>query len=120
MADITATVTQPQGRSALITWSAMAGTDLGVGKKVADFPDKTVSVRGTFDSATMTLKGSMNSTDGLNGTWFTLTDPQGNNIAKTSAAIEAVMENPVWIKPDISGGGASCALIVELNCVQGV
>jgi hypothetical protein len=101
---------------------------------VADFPDKTLHVFGSdFDSGTMTLKGSNDpraAVDRAAGTlytsktadWQSLVDPQGNAIAKAAAAIEAVLEDPQYISPVMSGGGASTSkfITVVLLCRGGI
>ena len=70
---------------------------------------KSVQIEGTFDSATVVLEGS---NDGTN--WKTLTDPQGNAISKTAAAIEAIEENTRYVRPNSSGGGATQSITVTL------
>src|SRR3990172_5842911 len=52
-----------------------------------DYPDRTVQILGTIDTATVLFEGSL---DGTN--WATLTDPQGNPLSKTGVAIEGVQE----------------------------
>lgn len=101
MATVNHTKTNPSGIAGveLFTWSAMGNADKG---DAAGFPqnaDKSVQIDGTFGSATVVLQGSL---DGSN--WFTLTDPQGNAISKTSAALETIEENVLYIRPSTSGG----------------
>ena len=92
-------------------WLAMANADapdaLGDGDGAVAFADKTVQ----FDSAawggaTATLEGSNDGTS-----WFGLSDPQGAAISMTVNGLVAVLENPRYIKPVLSGGAAS-----SINC----
>jgi hypothetical protein len=76
--------------------------------------DKTVYVTGTFDSAVITLEGSNNN---ASGTFVNLKDPQGNVItwSATTSGIDAVLHNPMFIKPRCSGAtGGSSGLTVIL------
>ncbi len=93
----------------VVSWTPLAGTDVGSAVELPRLSDRTVQILGTFDSATVVLQGSLNGTD-----WVTLTDPQGNAISKTAAAIEAVTEVVRFIRPSLSGGLGSCAVTVLL------
>jgi len=55
------------------------------------------------------------SSDGTNYT--TLTDPQGNALSKTADFIEALLENPLYIRVSTSGGTNS-TIPVYLTCVK--
>ena len=99
-------------------WLAIANADtpdtLGDNGGAVAFADKTVQ----FDSAawggtTATLEGS---NDGTN--WFGLSDPQGTAISMTANGLSAVLENPRYIKPVLTGGAASvvnCRLVGRAN-----
>jgi len=72
--------------------------------------DKTVHISGTFDSRTVVIEGSM---DGTN--YVTLKDPQGLAMSYTSADMEVVLGNPLWIRPKcIRGEGLPNVTIVLL------
>lgn len=92
-------------------WTPLAGTDDGTLESPVRYPDKTVQVTGTFDSATVTMQGS---NDGAS--FFTLKDAQGNDVALSSggATAASLIENPQYIRPLVSGGGGSTALTVTL------
>lgn len=78
----------------------MTGADTGVGVILADFPDKTIVVGGaTWGGATLLVEGS---NDGTN--YVTLTDPQGNALSKTADFVEAILENPLYLRVSTSGG----------------
>lgn len=82
------------------TWTGLTGTDTGAAHSCPQLADKTVQISGTFATATVVIEGS---NDG-GSTWFTLTDPQGNNISKTAAAMETIAENPQMIRPKLTAG----------------
>lgn len=104
MSTVNHTKTQPSGINSveLFTWAAMGGSDVGDAVGFPQNADKCVQIDGTFGSATVVIQGS---NDGSK--WFTLTDPQGNAISKTSAALEQIEEVPLYIRPSISGGTGS-------------
>lgn len=99
----TATTTFLSGYNAhMVDWTTITtgtgSTATGDVVEVAMGNDRSVQIDGTFDSATVVFQGS---NDGTN--WFSLTDPQGNAISKTSAAIEAISELTRYVRPSISG-----------------
>lgn len=102
MATITPTRAEHPGPSYLLTWETMGNDDTGTAVKIPGAADKTVTVTGTFGGATVTLQGSNDNTN-----WFTLTDPQGNDIAFTAAGMEIIMENPLWIRAITVGGSGT-------------
>lgn len=61
-----------------------------------------------FGTGTVVVQGS---NDGTN--WFSLTDPQGNAISKTTASLETIMETPLYTRAAITGatGGESVPVI---------
>lgn len=103
MATITPTLVKKGGGGMdtiyVATWAAMGNADTGTEIQMAQASDRSVQVSGTFGGATVVLQGS---NDGTN--WVTLTDPQGNAISKTSAAIEQIEEATLSIRPVTSGG----------------
>lgn len=98
--------------AALFTWTGLDSDDSGIPITIVDYTDQTVVVRGTFGAGgSLTMQGSM---DGTN--WYTLTDPQGNALTKTSAGIEMVVEAPLYIRPLVTAGDGTTSLTVELLC----
>lgn len=84
------------------TWNDLATGDVGQSVIIPQCPDKTVSFTGTFGGATVVLKGCNDletETD-----WFTLKDIDGNDISLTAAAMVVVEQNPVRIRPEVTGG----------------
>lgn len=90
------------------TWTGLTGSDVGDALVCPNLPDKTVHITGTFNLDTVIMQGS---NDG-GTTWTQLTDPQGNNISKTAAGVEAIEENPIAIRPSTSGGTGSVNVTV--------
>ena len=87
------------------TWAAMGNADVGAaldpdGGGIA-FADKTVQIVATlYGGATIVIQGS---NDGTN--WFTLTNPNNDNLSFTTGdQLEAILENPLYIRPKTSGG----------------
>lgn len=80
------------------TWTLTDADPTGTAIEVADLADKTVQLAGDFGGGTVTIEGS---NDGSN--WATLTDPQGNALSKVAAAIELIAENPLQVRPKITG-----------------
>lgn len=114
MATITAVKQDTTGMVGILLylWEALTAANLdGSRIRCPQYTDKTVQILGTFDGATCTMQGS---NDG--STWFSLTDPQGNAIAKAAAAGEAIIESPLWIRPLVSGAGAGTDLDVYIIC----
>lgn len=101
------------------TW-ALDGDDSGRMIEFHNFSDKcvhiySVTAGSSFNTASITLYGSNDPraiVDRDAGTlfasatasWVALTDPQGNAITKTAAAIEQLLENPLYILPVVTLG----------------
>lgn len=85
----------------------MGNADTGVPIEFGEHMDMTVQITGTFGSATIVIQGSNDGT-----TYTTLTDPQGNAISKTSAAIETIAECPRFVRPSSSGGTGTAVDVV--------
>ncbi len=93
-------------------WETLTSTNLdGAAISIAGAADRSVQIIGTFDTCTIVLQGSNEATP---SNWHTLTDPQGNPITKTAAALEAILENVTWIRPLMSSAGASSDIDVIL------
>lgn len=111
-------------------WEAMDADDSGQAAFFPNYADMTVHIKGVFNGGTVTLYGSNDivavRADIAAGTlfgsataeWVTLVDPQGNGIAKTSAAIETILENPAYILPVVTGGGGTTAIEVSIVAHQ--
>lgn len=110
MAERTATRVDSFGYAVLYTWSGLLNGDTGNAVEMPEYGDRTFQVTGTFGTGgTVVLQGS---NDGTN--WVSLTDPQGNAISKTAAAMETVMETPRYVRPNITAGDGSTSLAVTI------
>lgn len=102
----TVAVTIPESGIQLASWTGLSGTQNGDGVKFARFPDKTVTVSGTFTG--ITIQGSNDATN-----WVSLHDPQGVVITFTAAGAQAISENPLYIRP--SGNTVTNAVVTVLG-----
>lgn len=106
----TVLTTYPAVGSSLSTWTALANGQAGDNISAFQFSDKTVQVGGTFGvGGSVTIQGSNDGT-----TWNTLTDLQGNALTMTASAIEAISENPRYIRPNVTAGDGTTALNVTI------
>lgn len=95
------------------TWPDALQSGTFSAQSVANLPDKTVTVTGTFGTGgTVTILGSNDDTS--TGTFIGLTDPQGNTISFTADGVETIMENTRWIKPQITSGTSSTSVTVKI------
>ena len=79
------------------------------------YSDKTVQVTGTFGSVTIRGSNKANPNDATSGDWFTLSDPQGNDLTFTAAGGSLIAENPLWISPITTGGSGYEVIIVGVK-----
>lgn len=99
----------------LNVYGTMGNTDTGTAVALGGYGDKSIQVTGTFGTGgSCTLEGSNDLTNPTN--WFTLTDPTGTAIAITSAGGKAVTEASVWIRPHVTAGDGTTALVVKVFC----
>ena len=115
MAAIGYTVQYLQEMTMLATWPALNSTDTtGVPFEAPDYSDMTVQISGTFGAGTLTMQGSNDGT-----TWFSLTDPQGNAIAKNSAGMECIEEAPRYVRPSLGSANTTDSINVLLKATRG-
>jgi len=95
-----------------VTWT-LAGGDTGKPYPCPHYPDKNVSVSGTFDSATVTIQGS-DEIIAVPTLYYTLHDQSDNDITFTTARGEQIVNNPYQIRPSVSAG-TSTAVVVRLT-----
>jgi type IV secretory pathway TrbL component len=93
-----------------VTWNAVTEADTCAPVECGDFADRSVQIAGTFGAATVTFQGSNDDT-----TYSILTDPQGNNISKTSAGLEEITEVTAYAKPVATGGTSQSLKIVMVG-----
>ena len=98
-----------------VKWANVSNGDTGRPFDGARFPDKTVEFTGTFGTGGgISIKGGNATSDG--GTFTELVDPQGNAIVKTAAAVETILENVRWFRPEVTGGDATTSLTTIMIC----
>ncbi len=113
MATKTATLTDVSpngdGSAMLVVWAAVTNADTWAAIKMPGFTARSISVQGTFDSATIVINGSI---DGTNYTG--LTNMAGTAISRTTAAVVGVSEAVLYYQPATSGGGGSQSSVVSM------
>lgn len=117
MSEIKATITELQnagfGDAYKVVWPLLAGSDTGEAVELFGFNDRSVQVEGTFDSGTVTMKGSNDSTN-----FEGVRDPSSTALTFTTAGLKGVLEACRQMKPVVSGGGGSCSLTVTMICAR--
>ena len=109
MATRNPTVTYDYNR-ATVVWTGLLNGDDGAAFEGFDWADASVQITGTFG-----VGGSINMTGSNDGTnYVVLTDPQGNAITKTSAAVEQISEGVKSFKPAVTAGDGTTSLTVTM------
>jgi hypothetical protein len=99
-----------QGNGVLITWTGLLNGDTGGPVEGVDYADRTVQVSGTFGTGgSVTIEGSNDAT-----TYAAMTDPQGNAVTKTAAALEVLEESPRYVRPNVTAGDGATSLTVTI------
>lgn len=98
-----------EGEAWKVQWPLLAGSDDGEPITLHQYRDRSVQVEGTFDSGTVTMKGS---NDGTN--YEGVRDPSSTALTFTAAGLKGVLEAVRHIKPVVSGGGGSCSLTITM------
>lgn len=92
----------------IVSWTGLLNGDDGQPLKMPGSSDRSFQVLGTFGAGgTIVIEGSNDATN-----YVTLTDPQGNTISKTSAAIEQVQEVTALTRPRVTAGDGTTSLSV--------
>lgn len=111
MAEVTGSGSIGNDKYFQYTWSGLGNGDTGIPVRFSGLADKSVQVSGTFSTGgEVTMEGSMDNT-----TWATLNDPQGNPITLTTGGVEAILENPRYVRPNVTGGDGSTDLTVSIG-----
>lgn len=109
MATRSPTITYSQNRVTVV-WTGLLNGDDGAPFEGYDWADASVQISGTFG-----VGGSVNITGSNDGTnYVLLTDPQGNAITKTSAAVEQISEGTKYFKPVVTAGDGTTSLTVTM------
>ena len=103
----------PPGDGSIITysWTMVTNLDTGAPMPFAQWADRSVQMSGTWGAGggTITWEGS---NDGV--TYFALSDPQTNAIAKTADALEQVVEATLWARPRVSVASVTSVVVTLL------
>lgn len=111
MVTITSLKEKPSKGIAMITWDNLANGDQGDWVDISKYTDLTIQFDGTFGiGGTIRLEGSNDANSA-----FTLTDPQDNSISVTAAALEQVLENPRFVRPNVTAGDGTTSLNARLK-----
>lgn len=95
------------GSVKLLTWASHANGDDGEPVAFPDFADNCVQVTGTLGTGgTMLWEGSNDKS-----VWATLNNVQGSALSMTSLGVKQIAERPLWIRPRVSAGDGSTALV---------
>lgn len=102
---------QTNTTSAFVTqWVNMPANETGAPRACSQYVDKSAHVVGVLDGATVSIEGSH---DGVN--WAPLTDVLGNTLSfTTSNRIKQIAEITQFVRPVVTGGGASADVTVYI------
>lgn len=102
-----------QGNTHRVVWANLLNTDTGAPISIPGAADYTMQVfAANFGvGGTVILEGSCEATP---TNFFSLKDPQGNNLSFTAAGGELVSENVTHIRPRVSAGDGTTDITVIL------
>lgn len=108
----TATRTDKPGGTYLHQWDLTTADADGEGVEIPGAPDRSFQAVGAdFGGGTLKWQGSL---DG-GTTWFDLHDPTYTAIGLTSEGGGAILENPLLIRPSLTGSTAGAATVYLLS-----
>jgi hypothetical protein len=92
-----------------VVWNGLNTTNnVGASIAFAEYADRSFHINGTFNNANCVIEGS---NDG-GGNFQTLTDPQGNPISKSSAALEQCEEAVSLTRPNL---GNTAGVVTDIT-----
>lgn len=97
------TRTDKAGGCYVYHWSLTTANPTGDAVEHPGAPDKTHQALGVFGAGTLKWEGSLDA----GTTWFQLHDPTNVGIALTAAGGGAILENPLQIRPNLSGSAGA-------------
>lgn len=106
------TVARPEGDDSvlLLDWAGLLNADQGSAVQFAKYADRCVQVTGTFGAAgSVTVEGSNN---GVN--WFPLSRMAGGPATFTAAGGAQILDNPLFMRPNVTAGDGTTNLTVSL------
>ena len=95
----------------ITTWAAVPNGNQGLPQNCASYNDKCVQVSGTLGvGGSVNIEGSNDATN-----WVILHDPAGAALTLTAVpALKEILENPVYIRPNVTAGDGTTAFTVIL------
>jgi hypothetical protein len=96
----------------LISWKGLGLNDTGKPYPCWCHSDKSIQIVGTFGSGGKCVIEGSNMD--ITPIWATLADPQGNLLEVIAAKIEAILENPYQIRPNITAGDGTTNLDIYM------
>ncbi len=118
MATITPTVTVFDDKTFLAKWEGCGNGDVGAPVELGRFADKTVHVFGTFGAGgDVDIQGS-NDEAVASGSWGQCHDPTGTAISIGDTNPLVVAENPLNIRPSVSGDGTTDLTVVIFGAMR--
>jgi len=112
MATRVATVVVNQDRTGLVSWIGLLNGDDGAAVAIGRHYDKSVQVVGT-PGAGLVLKIQGSNDGGV--TFSDLNDIAGVVISFSAAGIELIAEDPLLIRPNITGGDGTTDMDVHIS-----
>lgn len=108
-------ISYPGKHDVKVTWETMVSASRGAGQDLSHYPMKSVQVVGTFGvNGGVRIEGSND--DGA--TYFTLKDPNGNNLAFTAAGGGYIANSPGLIRPLVTRAGLTTDLDVIIRAAR--
>ena len=106
--------TQLDPYALVVEWAGLLQNDDGEWKLLGHYNDKSLHVYGTFaGGAAVTLEGS-NEDAPSDPNAVGLTDPTQTPISFTAKGLRQVLENPLRVRPKVTGGDGTTDLTVRL------
>jgi hypothetical protein len=118
MAERAAVVKDRIGNFVVVEWSGLLNGDTGAPVDWSEYADRSVQLSGTLGvGGNCRIEGS-NDPDTAT-TYATLNDAGGTALDMAALKIEQVLESTRWIRPNITAGDGSTALVVRMFARKG-
>lgn len=108
---------------AVITkWMAIPLDEEGQAIAIPNHSDKTVQIYGTFGGASVVIQASndpLAPTDPDNAVWWTVKNVEAELMNKSAAGGWLLMDNPIWMRPIVTGGDGTTSLNVVMCSKRG-
>jgi len=101
---------------AIATWAGLAAGETGQAVVVGSSTPKTVQLEGTFGGGTVAIQGSINGSN-----WHTMSSVEiaaGIYVLLTGLSaptLATIIENPLYMRPVVTGGDGTTALTVYIG-----